>query len=77
MSLLPEFISNLPSDASRLNNFTTYLLKNHYLETFQFIQEASRYRAYYAEIELWKDLLGTYILPNRYREVNLPSAIRT
>ncbi|KAM5527716.1 hypothetical protein FOXYSP1_20078 [Fusarium oxysporum f. sp. phaseoli] len=96
MSLLPEFISNLPSDASRLNDFTTYLSKNHCLETFQFVQEASRYRAHYAEIvegkeipweylrrhynylqELWKDLLGTYILPNGHREVNLPSEIRT
>ncbi|KAM5528354.1 hypothetical protein FOXYSP1_18835 [Fusarium oxysporum f. sp. phaseoli] len=78
MSLLPEFISNLPSDASRLNDFTTYLSKNHCLETFQFVQEASRYRAHYAAIvELWKDLLGTYILPNGHREVNLPSEIRT
>ncbi|EGU72892.1 hypothetical protein FOPG_19138 [Fusarium oxysporum f. sp. conglutinans race 2 54008] len=96
MSLLPEVISNLALDASRLNDFTAYLSKNHCLETFQFIQDASRYRAYYAEIvedkeipweylrrhydylqELWEDILGTYILPNGHREVNLPSEIRT
>ncbi|RGP69900.1 hypothetical protein FLONG3_7656 [Fusarium longipes] len=29
------------------------------------------------EKELWEDLLGTYILPNGHREVNLPSEIRT
>ncbi|EWZ28022.1 uncharacterized protein FOBCDRAFT_262495 [Fusarium oxysporum Fo47] len=56
MSLLPEFISNLPSDASRLNDFTTYLSKSHCLETFQFIQEALRYRAYYAEIVEGKEI---------------------
>jgi hypothetical protein len=96
MSLLPEVISTLALDASRLNDFTAYLSKNHCLETFQFIQDASRYRAYYAEIvedkeipweylrrhydylqELWEDILGTYILPNGHREVNLPSEIRT
>ncbi|KAH7175176.1 uncharacterized protein B0J16DRAFT_273981 [Fusarium flagelliforme] len=96
MPLLPEVIYRLTPDASRLNDFTAYLSKNHCLETFQFIQDASRYRAHYAEIvedkeipweslrrhynylqELWEDLLGTYILPNGHREVNLPSEIRT
>ncbi|EXK26088.1 hypothetical protein FOMG_17313 [Fusarium oxysporum f. sp. melonis 26406] len=28
-------------------------------------------------IELWEDLLGTYILPNGDREVNLPCEVRT
>ncbi|KAF4448249.1 hypothetical protein F53441_8325 [Fusarium austroafricanum] len=50
MSLLPEIISNLNSDPSRLNDFIAYLSKNHCLETLQFIQDASRYRACYAEI---------------------------
>jgi hypothetical protein len=96
MPILPEVIYNLTSDASRLNDFTAYLSKNHCLETFQFIQDALRYQAHYAEIveheeipweylrrhydylqELWEDLLGTYILPNGHREVNLPSEIRT
>jgi hypothetical protein len=96
MSLLPEIISNLNSDPSRLNDFIAYLSKIHCLETLQFIQDASRYRACYAEIvedkkipweylrrhydylqELWEDLLGTYILPNGDREVNLPCEVRT
>jgi hypothetical protein len=96
MPILPEVIYNLTSDASRLNDFTAYLSKNHCLETFRFIQDALRYQAHYAEIveheevpweylrrhydylqELWEDLLGTYILPNGHREVNLPSEIRT
>jgi hypothetical protein len=96
MSLLPEIISNLNSDPSRLNDFIAYLSKSHCLETLQFIQDASRYRACYAEIvqdkktpweylrrhydylqELWEDLLGTYILSNGDREVNLPCEVRT
>ncbi|EXK24966.1 hypothetical protein FOMG_18339 [Fusarium oxysporum f. sp. melonis 26406] len=95
MALLPETMSNLNSDPSRLNDFIAYLSINHCLETLQFIQDASRYRACYAEIvegkkvaweylrrhydylqELWEDLLGTYILPNGDREVNLPYEVR-
>ncbi|KAF5723795.1 hypothetical protein FMUND_1478 [Fusarium mundagurra] len=29
------------------------------------------------ELELWEDLLGTYVLPNGDREVNLPCEVRT
>ncbi|EWY83090.1 hypothetical protein FOYG_15162 [Fusarium oxysporum NRRL 32931] len=95
MALLPETLSNLNSDPSRLNDFIAYLSRNHCLENLQFIQDASRYRACYAEIvedkkfpweylrrhydylqELWEDLLGTYVLPNGDREVNLPSEVR-
>nr|CEG03495.1 unnamed protein product [Fusarium pseudograminearum CS5834] len=50
MSLLPEIISYLNSDASGLNGFIAYLSKNHCLETLQFIQDTSRYRVCYAEI---------------------------
>ncbi|KAK2923438.1 RGS domain [Fusarium oxysporum f. sp. vasinfectum] len=50
MALLPETLSNLNSDPSRFNDFIAYLSRNHCLETLQFIQDASRYRACYAEI---------------------------
>jgi hypothetical protein len=95
MSLLLEIIFDSNSVSSRSNEFIAYLSKNHCLETLQFIQDASRYRACYAEIvedkkvpweylrrhydylqELWEDLLGTYILPNGSREVNLPSEVK-
>ncbi|KAH7233771.1 uncharacterized protein BKA55DRAFT_522934, partial [Fusarium redolens] len=53
--------SNLTSDASRLNDFTAYLSKNHCLETFQFIQDASKYRAHYAEIVEEKEIPWEYL----------------
>jgi len=61
MSLLPEVISNLTSETSRLNDFTAYLSKNHCLETFQFIQDASKYRAHYAEIVEDKEIPWEYL----------------
>jgi len=61
MQSLPEIISNSNSDARGLNDFTAYLSKNHCLETLQFIQDASRYRAYYAEIVEDKEIPWAYL----------------
>ncbi|KAH7190856.1 RGS domain-containing protein [Fusarium oxysporum] len=54
-------ISNLNSEAGGLNDFTAYLSKNHCLETLQFIQDALRYRAYYAEIVEDKEIPWPYL----------------
>jgi hypothetical protein len=61
MQSLPEVISNLNSDAGESNDFTAYLSKNHCLETLQFIQDASRYRACYAEIVEDKEIPWAYL----------------
>ncbi|KAH7248457.1 RGS domain-containing protein [Fusarium solani] len=50
MPSLADVISDLSPDPWRFNDFKAYLSKNHCLETLQFIQDASRYRACYAEI---------------------------
>ncbi|KAH7112266.1 RGS domain-containing protein [Dactylonectria estremocensis] len=50
MPSLSDVISDLSLDPWRLDDFTAYLSKNHCLETLQFVQDASRYQACYAEI---------------------------
>ncbi|EWZ28445.1 RGS domain-containing protein [Fusarium oxysporum Fo47] len=61
MQSLPEVISNFNSDAGGLSDFTAYLSKNHCLETLQFTQDASRYRAHYAEIVEDKEIPWEYL----------------
>ena len=92
---LARVISDPSPDPCARNKLTAYLSTNHCLETLQFIQEASRYGACYAETvgdgripwsssgpgydnlrTIWENLLSTYIVPNGYREVNLPSKTR-
>jgi hypothetical protein len=50
MPLLPEVLSDFHAETSTLHDFTAYLSRHHCLETLQFIQDASRYQAYYADI---------------------------
>ncbi|KAH7116668.1 hypothetical protein B0J13DRAFT_205132 [Dactylonectria estremocensis] len=95
MPSLSDVISDLSPGPWRLDDFTAYLSKNHCLETLQFVQDASRYQACYAEIvegiripwvylrchynylqALWEHLIDAYILPDGYREVNLPCEVR-
>ncbi|KAI5455780.1 RGS domain-containing protein [Mariannaea sp. PMI_226] len=62
MQSLLEVISNFNSDAGGFDDFTAYLSKNHCLETLQFIQDASRYQAYYAEIVEDKEIPWAYLI---------------
>ncbi|KAH7130892.1 RGS domain-containing protein [Dactylonectria macrodidyma] len=50
MPSLANIISDLSPGPWGLSDFTTYLSRNHCLENLQFVQDASRYRIYYAEI---------------------------
>lgn len=50
MPSLADTISDPTPEPWILNDFTAYLSRNHCLETLQFVQDASRYRACYAEI---------------------------
>ncbi|KAM5358926.1 hypothetical protein ACJZ2D_014876 [Fusarium nematophilum] len=50
MPSLDDVISDLFPDPWSLHDVTAYLSKSHCLETIQFLQDASRYRACYAEI---------------------------
>lgn len=50
MPSLADTVSDVTPEQWILNDFTAYLSRNHCLETLQFVQDASRYRACYTEI---------------------------
>ncbi len=87
---LSDVFAGRSAEPWSLGAFSDYLEKNFCDEVLLFINDAKAYRQCFESkvvegaspddvvdtYTIWREILGTYIMPNGHKEINIPGAVR-